>query len=623
MWKSNKVSPDSQVLENIAYEVQQLSRPVDFNTLHHGNKVLALRRLKFLLEHSTRDRVQKCDMQELIYSSLSLVYYFGTRLKQEKLKGKLLICFSARQFHLAEEIFHKVMEGLHPEHSELVIKTTLKFFSEVSLWSFENFVTQILEVLLFYNEGKITLFNIMLTDIHCVVFSDLVSARHRTRVLYELLNSKNWVIDSQHLLPFVTRFLNFFTNSACHKRPTFQYLKKGFEVCLRRIFERTANKHKLTLITTILHWFTMVDIDKENVLDVSTLLDYAAFLYEVGRYRDSFEGGFIHHIVKKLIGSTDSLYSLCGCRILARFLDRHNNSSYLIVPTLYYEFSQVPLKVGDYDRSDKAFLRDHRELFHDYFVKAFEMYHSRQSNVEALYFAMSCLVLEVPCGFTAASVTCMLMFIQDFAITTDIPEKSRFWLHAVVLSLMSLICWVHKAPELYRYVNEIVSRRAKEAPQLNPPLLDDYKIENKRVTWNRDTLFFEDWELRYGLWKHFRSTQLLFCLAMFLAILASASGGRSKKVIIHVPYKVKKIRHTHTVYKTIHHHHKHHEFPNYLEHPSEEHEHFHHMLIDDAHTQPIPAIGLPDYLPDVPINDEDEMDGVPIIPTRHMFFKRE
>lgn len=326
---------------DMIHQLQQLCKPADLNPTYYTNKVLALNKLKCLLENLTTQSLYKCDFKEVLYCSLTLLYYFGMRLKMDKLRGKLWICFPTKQFNTSEELFHKIMELLHPEHNEIAIKTTLKFFSEASLWTFENFVAQILEVLIFYNSGNMTLFNIMLTDIHCVVCNNLVSARHRTRVLYELLNSKNWVINSQHLLPFVTRFLNFFTNNASYKRPTFQYLKKGFEVCLRRIFERASNKHKLAIITTALHWFSMVNIDKEDVLKVTMLLDYAAFLYEVGLYRDSLQIDFLRHLVKNLIGSTDPLYSYCGCRVLARFLDRHNNCSHLLVPTIYYEFSQV------------------------------------------------------------------------------------------------------------------------------------------------------------------------------------------------------------------------------------------------------------------------------------------
>ncbi|XP_038216647.1 uncharacterized protein LOC119835737 [Zerene cesonia] len=122
-------------------------------------------------------------------------------------------------------------------------------------------------------------------------------------------------------------------------------------------------------------------------------------------------------------------------------------------------------------------------------------------------------------------------------------------------------------------------------------------------------------------------TVLLFCLAMFLAILATAAAGRTKKVVIHVPYKVKKIKHTHTVYKTIHHHHKHHDLYDHgLALPTEEHEHFHHVLLDEptGHAQPLPSMGFPEYLPDVPMDETElsEYEDLPI-PTRHVFYKRE
>ncbi|KAI8430958.1 hypothetical protein MSG28_001064 [Choristoneura fumiferana] len=131
---------------------------------------------------------------------------------------------------------------------------------------------------------------------------------------------------------------------------------------------------------------------------------------------------------------------------------------------------------------------------------------------------------------------------------------------------------------------------------------------------------------------------LLFCMAVFLAGLLSEVEGavritvlklhrRKKKVVIHVPYKVKKIKHVHTVYKTIHHHHTHHEHEPIIS-PSEEHEHFHHNIMhihDDPgagqHSQPVPGIGIPEFLPDVPLDPLDVPGiphDVPVIPNRHI-----
>ncbi|CAH0716062.1 unnamed protein product, partial [Brenthis ino] len=148
----------------------------------------------------------------------------------------------------------------------------------------------------------------------------------------------------------------------------------------------------------------------------------------------------------------------------------------------------------------------------------------------------------------------------------------------------------------------------------------------KIVIWKKPMLFFEDLEFRYGLWKHFQS----------------AKAKRTKKVVIHVPYKVKKIKHTHTVFKTVHHHHTHHDHQD-LESlsPAEEHEHFHYMHLDEPpvakHSHLIPGIGIPgaglptisipEFLPDAPVDLHLDIPDVPrdrtIKPKRIPLFRRD
>ncbi|XP_014366188.2 uncharacterized protein LOC106717016 [Papilio machaon] len=498
---------------NLDEKINQLGHyymPMDLNPLFKSQKVKAIKRTKYILVHASRTSIQNSNFQEILRCSLTLVYYFAMRLKIRRQNRRCWNCYGRRLFKRAEQLFHKAMASLQPERSEDSIKVTLNFFTEVSLWPYESFVQQILEIVLYYNRGKSTLFYLMLSDIHCILFTDVVSARHRMRVLYELLQSENWIIDKQKLLPFIVRFLNFFAYSIDKgedKVPAYRYLKKGFEVCLRRIFERAENHHRLTIIATMLNWFYIVNMSDDDIFEFSSLLDYAAQLYHVKMYSESFCEGLFDHVLKNLIGSPNTLHSLVGIRLLIRFLDRQYNAQYLVVPTIYYNFSQVNLKIGVYDSGDKAFIRQHREKFHNYFLKAVKQHYYSAVNLKALFTAISCIVLEVPCGLTAAAAACMVMVIQDFAINADdIPVRCRYWMHAIVVSVMSLICWVHKAPDLYRYVNQIISRRAKEAPQLNPPLTKIYNVENKHIMWNKPTLFFEDWELRYGLWKHFQGT---------------------------------------------------------------------------------------------------------------------
>lgn len=320
--------------------------PMNLDSSYHQTKVAAIKKLQFILKHSSRKVLQENDFKELLLCSLTLVYYFGMQIKLKTLKSwNPFSAFPKRLFQKAEVAFQTTMDMLLPERSETTIKITLNFFTDVCLWSFESFVEQILEVLLYFDRGKTTLFNMLLTDIHCVLFSDVKTVtRHRMRVFYNLLLSPNWIIDNKKLLPFVTRLLDFFAYTISKddgRTAGSKYLRRGFEVCLRRIFERVENQHRMLIITTMLNWFSMVNLSQENVLEFSTLLDHAADLYEVHLYKDSFGDGLIEHVLVNLVGSTKATNSLVGCRLLLKFLDRQENAQYLIVPTLFYEFTQV------------------------------------------------------------------------------------------------------------------------------------------------------------------------------------------------------------------------------------------------------------------------------------------
>ncbi|CAG9782145.1 unnamed protein product [Diatraea saccharalis] len=430
--------------------------PMDLDATYEPNKVTAIKKLNFIINNSNRQSLQESEFDDILKCSLTLVYYFGMKLKLSMLTTKYWHWCKKRLFHKAESAFQKTMDCFQPERTVPTIKITLTFFSSVDLWPFENFVGQILEVAFYFSQGNTILFHLMLTDIHCVLFSDIKSARHRMRVLYELLKSDNWIIDKHKLLPFVTRLLDFFaqSNTKDDKVTPYGYLRKGFEVCLRRIFQRVQNNQRMMIVTTMLNWLSLANMSDDDILEFSTLVDHVAALYEVHNYSESFQADLIEHILCNLVGSW-------------------------------------------------------REQLHENILIAIK-HHCRNSiNLKSIFSLICCIALEVPCNLSAAMVACIAMSIQDFALNGEnLTVNSRYWMHAIVISVMSLICWVHKAPVLYRYVNEIIARRAKEAPQLNPPLLQTYNVGNHHVTWNKPNLFFEDWELRYALWKHFQNVRV-------------------------------------------------------------------------------------------------------------------
>ena len=329
-------------LQEYINQLISLYMPTNLDDSYHQNKVTAIKRIHFIIKHSSRFALQKLQFEQLLVCALTLVYYFGMRIKLKMLRSWYLWGISRwRHFQKAEAALKLTMNMLLPECSATSIKVTLNFFTEVSLWSFESFVEQILELLLYFDRGKMTLFNMMLTDIYYVLH-EKTPTRHRMRVFYNLLLSPYWIIDENKLLPFVTRLLDFFAYIGSQDDSTSaRYVSKGFEVCLSRIFERVENRHRMLIISRMLNWFSMINLDKEHVLEFSTLLDHAAELYEVQLYSASLEEGLIEHVLVNLVGSTIALNSLVGCRLLLKFLDRQRNAQYLLVPRLFYEYSQV------------------------------------------------------------------------------------------------------------------------------------------------------------------------------------------------------------------------------------------------------------------------------------------
>ncbi|XP_017875064.1 uncharacterized protein LOC108621965 [Ceratina calcarata] len=50
--------------------------------------------------------------------------------------------------------------------------------------------------------------------------------------------------------------------------------------------------------------------------------------------------------------------------------------------------------------------------------------------------------------------------------------------------------------------------------------------------------------------------KLLYALALSVLLVSFCRFAESKKVIIHVPYRVKNVKHVHTIYKIIPHYHE-------------------------------------------------------------------
>ncbi|GJQ72295.1 putative transcription initiation factor TFIID subunit [Trypoxylus dichotomus] len=285
----------------------------------------------------------------------------------------------------------------------------------------------------------------------------------------------------------------------------YTHLKKGLEVCIRRLLKNMHNDDLLKVIENMLTWTVHSEINDEALLDFGNVLEYAAMLHQSGLYRYSLTESIFSNILL-LIASENLLNSLLGHRVLQHMMDRRGNRQQFDTPRIFFQHTHFNITLARFEIDDKVLMKSYRETIHANLLGSVQKHGKHRINLESTYTTLAMFVVEVPCGYTAASIVCLAMSIQEDAISNDnLDLECSNRIHAAVMSIMSLVCWTHNAEVFYEYLNTILQRRAEFSPHLNPPLQTTYQYARHHILWNKPELFFEDWEVRYGLWKCFRS----------------------------------------------------------------------------------------------------------------------
>ncbi|KAK5641799.1 hypothetical protein RI129_010346 [Pyrocoelia pectoralis] len=463
---------------------------VDDSYRVHLNRLKGIQILNDIVDETQLSDLSANQIVTMVWSSISCMHHFYIRLR---IQGGCMAWTRRNQTRKAIRTYEKLIRFSLPYTYNIVLNAIITFYTESHMWHTEYLCATLLKrLLLVSKEGAMTIHSIL--DIAEETSNrNIMEARQVIRVLYQVLETYPWHDMDDFLM---VRLLTMYHRSIVPADNAFDYvqLRKGIEVTIRHIMVNISSEGLLKVIKVMIGWIYGEDITDDALLHFGNLIEYAALLHQTYLYRDSLQPDLFPMILE-LVGSENRLYSLLGNRILQNLMDRHRNVTSFDTPRIFLVNLSFNIIVGRYNSEDKAFVRIYRELIHTSLV-----------NLECTYASIAILVVEVPCGYMAAAIVCLSMAIQETAISTeDIGLESSHRLHATVMSLISLVCWVHDAHIFYEYVITIMTRRAKYAPHLNPPLRATYQYAQHHILWNKPELFFEDWEARYGLWKCFRT----------------------------------------------------------------------------------------------------------------------
>ncbi|XP_016914700.1 uncharacterized protein LOC107999403 [Apis cerana] len=431
-------------------------------------------------------------------------YYYDILLRTDN------ICIYKRRkrYRHARECYNNLLKIYIPKKSRETLEIILDTICENKLWEFETFCFELICDLLKYGLSGSLMFHAMWDKIEGPNMN-IEDSKRVMRILYELLNVYEWP-NTHDTIIVIERILNLFYISITTTESTINFipyatLKKSLEVCIINMVKHIYNYHLLIIIHHMCSWVVETEMTDEFILQFGSTLEYIAFIHNVTLYEKTLTPK-IFPLLMEMIASTSKISSLLGNRVIQHLLDRKENKANFDTPKIFFEDANFDIKMERYYKEDKLFCKYHREILHDSFLKGILNHCTSRMNLESIYCTICLIAVEVPCGFTAAAVVCLLMNLQDITLKGQNKRhvEISYHIHATVIAIMSLLCWIHKADVFYEYVNKIMLERAQWAPHLNPPIQSQYNFAAHHILWNKPDLFFVDWEARYGLWKCFR-----------------------------------------------------------------------------------------------------------------------
>ncbi|KAJ8972788.1 hypothetical protein NQ317_004471, partial [Molorchus minor] len=411
----------------------------------------------------------------MIWSVMSCIHHFQLRLRtgttglihySRKVKSK-------KKSGECMKTYSKLIRIFDPGMHRTILNSIIVFYREGQMWKFEFACTYlIVDLLTIYHDFEEVVHDV-LNIVEAVAVVNILEAR---------------------ILSMLEQSIVVKETDKCNYAP----LKRGLELCLRNLISNLSLKGLSAMMMVILMKMNLLKDNEDIMVDFGSIVSFAA-----SRYRPKT---FLSHISDELFHSVNTLAELAtpltilvSSKIWVSLIDRNNNLPRFSTPKshqIYLRDCDYKIKIKKCLHSDKVYFKSVLHIICDVALKGLRSAPAR-THMESVFQIIAISLVETPCGYSAATYVSAILSVQDYAFKISSENLVRsHHLHAIVLSVISLICYIHKA--------EDHGKARRVGPHLNPPLKPEYVYAQHHILWNRPDLFFEDWETRYGLWKCFR-----------------------------------------------------------------------------------------------------------------------
>lgn len=471
----------------------------------HSSKKLTLcfQTLKKILKNSRRQSLQQLhEVSALIECSLILIQAYVANFRISK---SLVAKFWFKPtYDDAKVYFSALMKMLIPERMDMVIATVCKFLKREQLWKVECICSEIFDALLASQApSEVVLKNILGIIEDMIAAENLEESRHAVRVLYTIIRDEHFAS-----LPAsgLENLIKVYHASVEIKDSMLFLIRTGFETVLKRILKTIAVDEVATLLPMLLELTLNSNLSSTACKDFGLTVCEGVARLRAKRIHQNLQKETFELLLDAMSDSCE-IKSFMATRFLTLLTDHYGNFEHFSSPIIFYEFTNYEIKVAVKDDTEALALLDtYQEQLESSIFQVIRMHCDKRDNLRSVYSLMCTLIVSVPCGFTITYVTSILLKIQGH-LKTEAQELNQIQvnhLHALIASLMTLICWTTRASSLTKYVHKVINLRYDRAAHLNPPLVDSYQFNERQRHFIKPELIFDPWELRYCFWKYFR-----------------------------------------------------------------------------------------------------------------------
>lgn len=210
-------------------------------------------------------------------------------------------------------------------------------------------------------------------------------------------------------------------------------------------------------------------------------------------FSSTFSTGLLHSLLR-LLQATDADVRLLVVQTFQILVDRHGNLEKLSIPTTCpgsLGLNGFPSKPN---RADQLFVQ--KSVFKVY--AGFKTVLMEQNNskefLDAIYTTVALLSVETSgVDESALYLLDLVDAMQNIAIKEmALSTENRFALHAVAISLLTLVALMVNVQEIDAYVESVISARQLKAPHMLPPLHEEYNPGLDPNTPDEDVIIVAD-----------------------------------------------------------------------------------------------------------------------------------